>query len=110
MRAFCAADLTTADVHALRVLIGCKVPVRCGHFGDLVWPDHYHGSACSAPFARPAGKVLRRLERAKLATYHDGWSATHTARTLLTNDPGKHVVTREELERVRRVVAEHLAR
>jgi hypothetical protein len=93
MKKLDAMDLTMSDINALRLLITCKSLVGLGHFGDLLWPHRYHGSTCSAPFARAAGKVLHRLKSAGLAEWrHEGedwgWEATRAGRRLLENDPG----------------------
>jgi len=84
-----AKDLTEADVRALRLLATFKSLVRPGHFGDMLWPGRYRGSSCSCPFARPAGRVLNRLKRAKLAdrVYRSrsdhGWEITSAGRALI---------------------------
>lgn len=69
-RSIVTAPLTPADVRALRLLVAYASLVRPGHFGELLWPNkRRHSSNCSAPLARPAGKVLKRLERAGYAQY-----------------------------------------
>jgi hypothetical protein len=84
-----AMTLTTADVRALRLLAAFKSLVRPGHFGDSLWPGRYRGSACSCPFARPAGKVLNRLKTAGVAHYvyrsrrEYGWEITRQGRALI---------------------------
>ena len=74
--------LTEADERALRVLVTCMTLVRPQHFGELLWPSQRRAGNCSAPFARPAGRVLNRLKAAGLAEYlvhKDEWGWTATA-------------------------------
>ena len=54
--------MTDTDRRALALLVTIDFLVGPQAFGERLWPDHrYRGSSCSAPFARPAGKVLNRL-------------------------------------------------
>ena len=49
-------------------------PVRCGYIGNKLFPDAIHRG--SAPFARIAGKVMKRLEHAGYAEWQrdgTGW-------------------------------------
>lgn len=58
-------------------------PLRCGYIGShLFWAATHRGSA---PFARIAGKVVRRLDRAGLAVSsishgYGGWVVTAAGR------------------------------
>jgi len=82
--------LTAADERALLLLVEQKGLVGPGYFGGLLWDDPslvsgYHGSNCSCPYARPAGKVLNRLKARGLAEWvHErgswGWRATERGR------------------------------
>ena len=88
--------LTEKDVRALRVLLGQRALVGPGYFGQLLWGEGgYRGTACSAPYARQAGKVLNRLKSVGLAEWkHEGsswgWEATHIARALVGKDRRLH--------------------
>jgi hypothetical protein len=81
-----ATPLTAADERALAILAEQTALVGPGYFGDLLWGERgYHGSNCSCPYARPAGKVLNRLKAAGLAEWvHEkdswGWRATAQGR------------------------------
>jgi hypothetical protein len=86
------ASLTPSDHRALALLVGCEGLVRPGHFGELLWPGHRGAGNCSCPHARPAGKVLKRLERAGLAEWvcesrsWFGWRATAAGRAAPGDD------------------------
>lgn len=55
---------------ALKVIL--KTPgVRCGYIGDELFGDHGRLSG-SAPYARIAGKVMKKLESEGLAYYNGG--------------------------------------
>ena len=67
--------LSNSDLAALKRLreVGTTT---CARFGDMLWGSNRAGN-CSCPWARPAGKVLRRLERAGYAT-----RVSHTEKNL----------------------------
>lgn len=57
-------------------------PIRCGHIGEQLFHDAIHRG--SAPFARIAGKVMKRLKRSGLvkwsSTEYGGWELTARGR------------------------------
>lgn len=71
-------SLTEAQRRGLETLarLNKRYPlVRTNQFGEEMWADRtcangYHGSNCSAPFARPAGRLLAALKRHGLVEYH----------------------------------------
>ena len=69
---------------ALEMLREATWPVRCGYIGNELFPDAIHRG--SAPFARIAGKVVRKLEAAGLIEYlqdttgFGGWVVTALGR------------------------------
>ena len=77
--------MTPADKKALAVLVTLDVLVGPQFFGEMLWKNRYRGSACSAPYARPAGKVLNRLRDQGFAEWvreqdNWGWRATPEGR------------------------------
>ena len=68
--------MTLADERALEVLRRENGRlVGPGYVGSELWGERQRGGNCSCPWARPAGKVLKRLERAGLAEWvHEGSS------------------------------------
>lgn len=45
-----------------------NTPRRPNNLGTCIWGEGgYRGSACSAPYARPAGRLLNRLDKLGLA-------------------------------------------
>lgn len=52
---------------------------RCGAIGDAIFAGHIDHTRGSAPFARLAGKVMRRLEKQGKACYavKNGWGGWH---------------------------------
>jgi hypothetical protein len=79
--------LTEAQRKVLAVL--GDQPLGPGHIGDEVWGENgYRGSACSAPYARVAGKVLNSLKAKGLAEWISenkswGWVITGSGRKAL---------------------------
>ena len=68
---------------ALEILRESDDPLRCGYLGDRLFREAVHRG--SAPFARIAGKVMRRLEKVGLAEYGNrgdvwGWRVTAAGR------------------------------
>ena len=70
---------------ALAVLRDANQPLRCGYIGERLFPDAIHRG--SAPFARIAGKVVRRLESQGLVAWEQnansgfgGWVLTRKAK------------------------------
>lgn len=68
------------EIAAIATLARANQPVRCGWIGNGMFPGRHRGSA---PYARLAGKVIRRLERKGLATFESrgrwgswGWVLT----------------------------------
>jgi hypothetical protein len=60
-RAVRLSDLTPTEVKAL-VVIGKHIFISCANLGAMLWgEDGYHGSNCSCPYARPAGRVVKSL-------------------------------------------------
>jgi len=59
-----APRLTEIEARALACIRDFGRPVSAANLGDMVWrkgpQDRRYGN-CSCPFARPAGKVLKRL-------------------------------------------------
>jgi len=78
--------MTDFDKQALAVLVTVSGLIGPQAFGERLWPDkRYRGSACSAPFARPAGKALNRLRDHGFAEWVSergswGWRATPEGR------------------------------
>jgi hypothetical protein len=74
-------ELTAADRRALTVLVTINRLVGPQAFGERLWPGRCRGSS-SAPYARPAGKVLNRLRDQGFAEWVSpsknewGWRAT----------------------------------
>lgn len=74
--------MTATDRRALAILVSMTGLVRPQFFGELLWKRQYRGSNCSAPYARPAGRVLNRLrdqgfaEWVQLSPGSWGWRAT----------------------------------
>jgi len=54
--------LTETDIKALRLL---KEPLTCTELGEQMWTGARQNSPRQT-YARPAGKVIQRLKRAKL--------------------------------------------
>jgi hypothetical protein len=88
--------MTAIEDRALRILVAESTPprsilVRPQHFGELLWPDtKHHSSNCSAPLARPAGKVLQRLKGYGFAEQTRngdswGWRATGVGRAYVAH-------------------------
>jgi hypothetical protein len=81
--------MTDTDRRALALLCSCASLVGPQQFGELLWPEgRYRGSACSAPYARPAGRVLNRLRDQGLAEWVSerenwGWRATASGRKAI---------------------------
>jgi len=83
--------------------------IRTNAFGAEMWADRtckngYKGSNCSAPFALPAGKMLRRLQELEFVEWHVemrggeeydwGWTPSAKGRlwlqaVKLTKEPSK---------------------
>jgi hypothetical protein len=62
-----SAELTFAELDILKATPGHEdAPCGPNEIGIRVWGERYHGSACSAPWARPAGRILNRLRKAGL--------------------------------------------
>ncbi len=56
--------LTDVERRALEAIRNFGRPVSAANLGDMVWrrgPSDRRFGNCSCPFARPAGKVLKRL-------------------------------------------------
>lgn len=83
--------MTSFDLYALGVLASCHDLVRPQHFGTLLWPTSHGPGGCSAPLARPAGKVLARLALDGLAEWRAprhrgdpwGWRITAAGRSAV---------------------------
>lgn len=81
-------SMETLCQEALEILRASPVSMRCTYIGEQLFHDasHFRGSA---PFARIAGKIMKRLAEAGLAEdhcfivggrYYSGWRATHKGR------------------------------
>lgn len=55
------SPLSQTDVKALEALK--RGPMTCANLGSELWGANRRGGNCSCPWARPAGKLLHRLER-----------------------------------------------
>ena len=81
--------LTDAQQKMLGILAAQKRPCGPQYLGEQMWPHRYRGSNCSAPYARPAGKLLNALKRLELAEHvHQGdlwwgWQITPAGRRAL---------------------------
>jgi hypothetical protein len=81
-----AKTVTDTDRRALTILVTMNRLVRPQYFGELFWRRRYRGSNCSAPYARPAGRVLNRLRNQGFAEWVSlskddwGWRATSEGR------------------------------
>ena len=77
--------LSDFDLRALQLLASCTDLVKPGVFGSMLWPQTRRPPQA---FARPAGKVLRRLETAGCAEWRSereprrnwGWRVTFDGR------------------------------
>jgi hypothetical protein len=84
--------VTPADRRALGVLNDLTAEgqfVRPGAFGDTLWSTKRASGNCSCPYARQAGKVLRRLHAQGFAEWrHEGsswgWQITRAGKAALT--------------------------
>jgi len=97
--------MTAADRRALGLLVSLPGLVRPGYFGECLWGkadqglrNGYHGSNCSAPYARQAGKVLNRLRASGYVEWIVegegkgrcwGWRATPAGRREVVGDGGR---------------------
>lgn len=62
------ADLSDIERKAIAFLASGRGRT-CNEVGEHLWGEQgYHGSACSCPFARPAGRLLHKLKRLGKAT------------------------------------------
>lgn len=85
--------LSSIQVRALRALseTDAKGPAEIGR---ILWSkpelhNGYHGSICSAPYARPAGRVLNSLRRLGLADRegeHLRWYRTTRGSAMLRRE------------------------
>jgi len=57
------------EVEAIEILGKAGHTLRCGYIGERLFHDHVDFIRGSAPFARIAGKVMKRLEKKDLARY-----------------------------------------
>jgi len=82
-------NLSDAERRVLEAMVKIGQPAGPGTIGSSVWHG-YRGSACSAPYARIAGRILNRLKDRDLVIhdYDDnggtwGWSITALGRSAL---------------------------
>lgn len=62
-------------------------PVRCGWIGEQIFKDHVDFYRGSAPFARIAGKITKRLEKKGFAKWSGGgWMLTEKGKRFVMAD------------------------
>lgn len=52
--------MTEIDARALAIIVK-RGPISCANLGDELWNRRRSAGNCSCPYARPAGKVVKRL-------------------------------------------------
>lgn len=88
------APLTAAERRVLEVLAKSP-PLGCGTLGNYVWGHLRRGHVCSAPFARIAGKTVRRLQKRDFVRYVEigngwyGWTISASGRAALARKPAE---------------------